>query len=147
MTRGAALPTSVLYPPKSPQENAHKHSQLVFMTPEPSKTQYHTETPRWIMDIKAFSKASVPGQRLPANETEVMLQQQRFISTAHINPPSTTFPTPATSLFAPLLLASSNSLTTPARMILRTRASAFANKSPTPATHASGELTRLMTLV
>lgn len=62
----------------------------------------------------------------------------------HISPPRTTLPIPAISLFAPLLLASSNSLMIPATITFLSLASALLNKSPTPGAHIVGEEMRLM---
>ncbi len=66
---------------------------------------------------------------------------------AHINPPKTIRPTPATSLFTPARLLSSNSFTTPCTIILRTLASAFVNISATFGLQSLGDATRLMSLV
>lgn len=68
------------------------------------------------------------------------------IYTFYIKPPSTTRPTPATSLFTPPRLLSSNSFTTPCTMIFRTRASAFENNSATIVLQSFGDETRLMSL-
>lgn len=57
----------------------------------------------------------------------------------YIRPPKTTFPRPANSAFAPFLLASSKSLTTPATITFRSLASALANISPVPGAIAAGE--------
>lgn len=65
----------------------------------------------------------------------------------HIKPPRTTLPTPATSLFTPPLLLSSNSFTTPCTMIFRTLASAFVNISATTGLHSLGEATKLISFV
>lgn len=61
----------------------------------------------------------------------------------HTRPPSRTLLIPASSVLAPLLLASSNSLTIPVTIIFRILASAFTNISPTPGAHIAGDGTRL----
>jgi hypothetical protein len=79
----------------------------------------------------------------PLNQT----QFHAILYKAHINPPKTTRPTPATSLFTPARLLSSNSFTTPCTIIFRTLASAFVNISATFGLHSLGVATRLMSLV
>ena len=65
----------------------------------------------------------------------------------YINPPSTTLPTLATSVFKPVRLESSNSLTTPWMMILRTLLSALVKSSATTLVDSRGEGTRVSSRV
>lgn len=65
----------------------------------------------------------------------------------HTRPPSRTLLIPASSILAPLLLASSNSFTIPVTSSFRILPSAFANISPTPGAHNAGDDTRHNTRV
>lgn len=89
---------------------------------------------------------SPPGQ---ASRTDAAYRKDGDLCTIcsmadHISPPRTTLPIPASSPFAPLLLASSNSLMIPATITFLSLASALLNKSPTPGAHIVGEEMRLM---
>lgn len=117
-----------------------------------------------IVDVRVSSRLmSQPSPRLPPCasrlfhvfllhwenlEANIIWQTQVFSSAVlkspslYMRPPSTTLPILATSVFTCPLLWSSNSLTTPCTIILRSFKSAFVKSSATGAEHSRGVGTR-----
>jgi hypothetical protein len=92
-----------------------------------------------IFHSKTTSKTPCPRNAIsmPYSHVDIIMLVASLPTTSsrkkchHINPPKTTLPTPPTSLLSPARQLSSNSRTTPAKMIFLTLASALLNRSPT----------------
>jgi hypothetical protein len=118
---------------------------LCYAAPRSIIQSYHNcliSVPRSITQHEMPTKNAVPPFYVP-----IQSQYSYFLLVHYISPPSTTFPTPATSVLTPFRLSSSNSLTTPCTIILRTLASAFVKASATKGPHSFGLATKPISLV